>query len=71
MSLLCRKCLPELLKCVRLCLMERSYLIMEVGMDPLVRGCDVCRDLVDEAKDFLLLPERRSSMAGWMCLKFL
>lgn len=24
----------------------------------------MCRDLVDKAKDFLLLPERRSSMAG-------
>ena len=37
---------------------------MNVGMEPLVRSCDVCRDLVDKAKDFLLLPERRSSMAG-------
>lgn len=37
---------------------------MEVGMEPLIRACDTCRDLVDEAKDFLLLPERRSSMAG-------
>lgn len=33
-------------------------------MEPLIRSCDTCRDLVDEAKDFLLLPERRASMAG-------
>lgn len=33
-------------------------------MEPLIRGCNTCRDLVDEAKDFLLLPERRPSMAG-------
>ena len=33
-------------------------------MEPLVRGSSACRDLVDEAKDFLLLPERRSSLAG-------
>jgi kelch-like protein 20 len=59
-----REYLPELLKCVRLCLLERSYLVMEVGMEPLIRSCNVCRDLVDKAKDFLLLPERRSSMAG-------
>ena len=59
-----REYLPELLKCVRLCLLERSYLVMEVGMEPLVRRCEVCRDLVDKAKDFLLLPERRSSMSG-------
>jgi hypothetical protein len=57
-------CLTELLKCVRLSLLERSYLVIEVGMEPLIRGCDICRDLVDEAKDFLLLPERRSSISG-------
>lgn len=59
-----RPCLPDLLKCVRLSLLERSYLVIEVGMEPLIRSCDTCRDLVDEAKDFLLLPERRASMAG-------
>ena len=59
-----RPCLPELLKCVRLSLLERRYLVIEVGMEPLIRSCDTCRDLVDEAKDFLLLPERRASMAG-------
>ena len=40
---------------------------MEVGMEPLIRSCDACRDLVDEAKDFLLLPERRAFMAGEVC----
>ena len=62
--LLPRPCLPELLKCVRLSLLDRGYLVMEVGAEPLVRSSETCRDLVDEAKDFLLLPERRSSMAG-------
>ena len=37
---------------------------MEVGSEPLIRSCEVCRDLVDKAKDYLLLPERRSSMNG-------
>ena len=59
-----RTCLPELLKCVRLSLLERSHLVMEVGKEPLIRGCNVCRDLVEEAKDFLLLPERRAAATG-------
>lgn len=35
-----------------------------VGADPLIRGCEQCRDLLDEAKDFLLLPEKRSALEG-------
>ena len=54
----------ELLRNVRLPLLERSYLVTTVGVEPLVRSSEHCRDLLDEAKDYLLLPERRSSLEG-------
>lgn len=56
--------LASVLQYVRLPLLDRSYLVSQVGMEPLVRGCDACRDLVDEAKDYLLLPEKRSQFQG-------
>ena len=56
--------LATVLQHVRLPLLERSYLVSHVGMEPLIRSCEACRDLVDEAKDYLLLPEQRSRLQG-------
>lgn len=52
--------LPELLKNVRLPLIRPQYLCDHIAANDLVKNNLSCRDLVDEAKDFLLLPERRS-----------
>lgn len=59
-----KKLLAEVLKHVRLPLLERSYLVSRVGTEPLVRQDEDCRDLVDAAKNYLLLPEQRSQLEG-------
>ena len=59
-----RQFLPEVLKHVRLPLLDRSYLVSIVGTETLIRQNESCRDLVDEAKDYLLLPERRAKLKG-------
>uniref|UniRef100_A0A3P8Q424 BTB domain-containing protein n=1 Tax=Astatotilapia calliptera TaxID=8154 RepID=A0A3P8Q424_ASTCA len=51
--------LPELLSKVRLPLCRPEFLSDRVQQDELIRCCHKCRDLVDEAKDFHLMPERR------------
>ena len=56
--------LATVLQYVRLPLLDRSYLVSRVGMEPLIRSSEACRDLVDEAKDYLLLPEQRSLLQG-------
>lgn len=35
-----------------------------VGADMLIKSDDACRDLVDEAKNYLLLPQERPHMQG-------
>ena len=59
-----KQLLPKVLKHVRLPLLERSYLVSKVGLEPLIRHNEECRDLVDEAKDYLLLPELRAKLQG-------
>ena len=56
--------MASILKHVRLPLLDRGYLVSRVGIEPLVRTCEGCRDLVDEAKDYLLLPEQRCKLQG-------
>ena len=56
--------LGTVLQYVRLPLLDRGYLVSQVGTEPLIRSSDACRDLVDEAKDYLLLPEQRSQLQG-------
>ncbi|XP_068197424.1 kelch-like protein 18 [Antennarius striatus] len=51
--------LPDLLSKIRLPLCRPQFLSDRVQQDELVRCCHRCRDLVDEAKDFHLMPERR------------
>ena len=59
-----KKYLADVLKHVRLPLLERRYLVSRVGTEPLIRQDEECRDLVDEAKNYLLLPEQRSVLEG-------
>lgn len=52
-------CLPHLLTHVRLPLMTPQYLTDFVATEQLIRSSHACRDLLDEAKDYHLMPERR------------
>jgi len=54
-------CLDIILTHVRLPLMDPQYLVSKVSLEPLIKSNSKCRDLVDEAKDYLLLPEQRAS----------
>ncbi|XP_061150517.1 kelch-like protein 18 [Syngnathus typhle] len=51
--------LPELLSKIRLPLCRPQFLTERVQQEELVRCCHKCRDLLDEAKDFHLMSERR------------
>ncbi|KAG8196140.1 hypothetical protein JTE90_007875 [Oedothorax gibbosus] len=51
--------LPELLTQVRMPLLSPQYLTDHVATEELIRSSHQCRDLLDEAKDYHLMPERR------------
>lgn len=50
----------ELLREIRLPLLKPQFLTDVVQTDPACKACLKCRDLVDQAKDFHLIPDRRS-----------
>lgn len=52
--------MPQVLSKVRLPLLTPQYLADRVATESLVRSNHKCRDLIDEAKDFHLMPERRA-----------
>ena len=52
--------MPELLQHIRLPLLRPEFLTDVVQMDPAAESCLKCRDLVDKAKDYHLMPDRRS-----------
>ncbi|XP_050438382.1 kelch-like protein diablo [Adelges cooleyi] len=56
--------LPRVLQHVKLPLLSPKFLVGTVGNDLLVRSNEMCRDLVDEAKNYLLLPQERPLMQG-------
>ena len=56
--------LPNLLKNVRLTLLSPQYLCDKVSNDELIRNSLTCRDLIDEVKNYFLLPERRMNYTG-------
>ena len=56
--------LALVLQHVRLPLLSPNYLVSKVSSEPLIRADQACRDLVDEAKDYLLLPDQRSKLQG-------
>ncbi|CAH8563803.1 unnamed protein product [Schistosoma turkestanicum] len=59
-----RPYLSYLLEHVRLPLLSPKFLVGIVSTNLLVRSDERCRDLVDEAKDYLLLPQERPLMQG-------
>ncbi|XP_026273850.1 kelch-like protein 18 [Frankliniella occidentalis] len=54
-----KKDLPPLLGKVRLPLLSPHYLADRVATEELIRTSHECRDLLDEARDYHLMPERR------------
>lgn len=59
-----RQHLPLTLQHVRMPLLSPKFLVGTVGADLLIKSDDSCRDLVDEAKNYLLLPQERPHMQG-------
>jgi hypothetical protein len=49
---------------VRLPLCHPKFLVGTVSNDALIKSDPECRDLVDEAKNYLLLPQERPLMQG-------
>lgn len=56
------------LSCVRLPLLRPEFLADVVATHEIVRSDLECRDLVDEAKDYHLLQDRRGSMRSFKCI---
>ncbi len=54
--------LPTLLEQVRLSLLPPQYLSDRVLAEEIVHSNIHCRDLIDEAKDYMLMPERRKQL---------
>lgn len=54
----------QVLQHVRLPLLSPKFLVGVVGADLLIKSDESCRDLVDEAKNYLLLPQERPHMQG-------
>lgn len=52
----------QALQYVGLSFLNPQYLVNIVSQDPLIRYNENCRDLVDRAKNILLLPDRRDGM---------
>lgn len=52
--------LPQVLSKVRLPLLTPQFLADRVATEDLIKTSHQCRDLLDEAKDFHLMPERRA-----------
>ena len=59
-----RQHLPMVLTHVRMPLLSPKFLVGTVGTDLLIKSDETCRDLVDEAKNYLLLPQERPHMQG-------
>ncbi|CAI4233035.1 unnamed protein product [Auanema sp. JU1783] len=59
-----RKYLSKILQHVRLPLCPAKFLVSVVSEEPLVKSDAFSRDLVDEAKNYLLLPTERVNMQG-------
>lgn len=54
--------LGQLMSHVRLPLLNTKFLVFKVGNNSLIKQDQMCRDLIDEAKDYHLLPLDRLSM---------
>lgn len=52
----------QVLQHVRFPLMQPKFLVGTVGTEVLIKHNEACRDLVDEAKNYMLLPLDRANM---------
>ncbi|EDO38065.1 predicted protein [Nematostella vectensis] len=52
--------LPSLIRYVRMPLISKHYLLNRIDTDSLIRSNLTCRDLLDEAKNYHLLPDQRA-----------
>ena len=59
-----RKHLADVLEHVRLPQLHPKFLVETVGADRMIKADETCRDLVDEAKNYLLLPHERTYRTG-------
>lgn len=59
-----REHLSHVLQHVRLSQLTAKFLVGTVSSDILIKNDEPCRELVDEAKNYLLLPQERSLMVG-------
>ena len=59
-----RQHLSHVLQHVRLSQLSAKFLVGTVSSDILIKNDEACRDLVDEAKNYLLLPQERPLMQG-------
>ena len=59
-----RNKLKDVLQHVRLPVLNAKFLVSVVSADMLIKNDASCRELVDEAKNYLLLPEQRMIMQG-------
>jgi len=57
--------LPRLLACVRMPLLTPQFLSDTIAPEPLIRSSMECRDLLDAARDFHLMPERRTLLQSF------
>jgi len=58
--------LPALLVRVRLPLLTPQFLADRVATEELIRSSHQCRDLLDEARDYHLMPERRPQLKSFI-----
>ena len=59
-----RRHVAVVLEHIRFPLVTAKFLVNTISQEPLVKGDEQCRELVDEAKNYLLLPQDRTSMQG-------
>ncbi|CAO4371650.1 unnamed protein product [Caenorhabditis nigoni] len=57
----------KILLCVRLPLLSPTFLSSAVATNSIIKKDIPCRDLIDEAKDYHLLPERRQFLKSFKC----
>ncbi|KAI1280487.1 Kelch-like protein 18 [Halotydeus destructor] len=57
--------IADLLAQVRLPLLSPQYLADYVAKENIIKTCHRCRDLIDEAKDYHLMPERRTLLQNY------
>ena len=57
--------MADLLALVRLPLLTPQYLADRVVTEQFIKNCHRCRDLIDEAKDYHLMPERRTLLQSY------